>query len=225
MIERLQFEEVSFTVGFDELPDQLAIFPLPGAVLYPNWDMPIRVFEPRYIALVDYVHNIDGFMGIIQPLLNNKGEPTTDLSRVGCAAKIISMYETDNGEYLMELAGVCRFSVQSELSTDTPYRLISPGWDEFKIDFTEDGTDQVPEAEVILSVMESKIARYIGPDNWENIRKLSKEGLINLLCNIWPFVPAEKQALLEAHDLNDRYSTMIKLIEMDIVGNVPETLQ
>lgn len=225
MTERLQFEEVSFTVGFDELPDQLAIFPLPGAVLYPNWDMPIRVFEPRYIALVDYVHNINGFIGIIQPLLNNRGEPTTDLSRVGCAAKIISMYETDSGEYLMELAGVCRFSVISELSTDTPYRLISPGWEEFKIDFTEEGTDEVPEAEEILSIMKPKISRYVRPETWENIRKLSKEGLVNLLCSLWPFVPAEKQALLEAHDLNGRYSTMVQLIEMDVVGNVPETLQ
>ncbi len=225
MTERLQFEEVSFTVGFDDLPDQLAIFPLPGAVLYPNWDMPIRVFEPRYIALVEYVHHTNGFIGIIQPLLNNRGEPTTDLSRVGCAAKIISMYETDSGEYLMELAGVCRFSVISELSTDTPYRLISPGWEEFKIDFTEDGTDEVPEAEEILAIMKPKIARYVRPDTWENIKKLSKEGLVNLLCSLWPFVPAEKQALLEAHDLNGRYSTMVQLIEMDVVGNVPETLQ
>ena len=225
MNERLQFHEEYFTVDFDDLPDQLAIFPLTGAVLYPNWEMPIRVFEPRYIALVDHVRNIDGFMGMIQPLLNSKGESTTELSRVGCAAKIISMYETDNGEYLMELTGVCRFAVSSELSTDTPFRLISPSWEEFKIDFTDDGTDEVPEAGEIISEMRSKVSRFIRHEHWDSIQKLSKEGLINLLCNIWPFVPAEKQALLEAHDLNGRYSTMMKLIEMDIVGNVPETLQ
>lgn len=225
MTGKLLTQEVSFTVGFDELPDQLAIFPIPGAVLYPNWDMPIRVFEDRYLALVDYVNDIDGFMGIIQPLLNDKGEPTTDLSRVGCAAKIITLYETEDHEYFMELAGVCRFAVGAELSTDTPYRLISPSWDEFRIDFTEDGTDEVPEVAELLSVVKPKISQYIRSESWELLDKLSKEGLVNVLCSVWPFLPAEKQALLEARDLNSRYSTLMTLIEMDTAGNVPETIQ
>lgn len=225
MTENSQSEEIAFSVDYDDLPDQLAIFPLTGAVLYPNWGMPLRVFEPRYVALVDHVNNIDGFIGMIQPLLNDKGEPTTDLSRVGCAAKIISIAENESGHYFIELAGVCRFAIESELSTDTPYRLVAPNWDEFKIDFTDDGTNEVPEQKELFSILKARVSKFIKPENWDIINQLPKEGVVNFFCTFWPFIPAEKQALLEAYDLNSRYSTMMNLIEMDMRGNTPETLQ
>ena len=115
----------SFT-RISELPEQLAIFPLPGALLFPRWQLPLNIFEPRYLNMIDDVIQGDRMIGMVQTVGGTRAKP--DIAQTGCAGRITAWSETGDGRYLITLSGIARFDVSKELSVMTPYRQVTPDW-------------------------------------------------------------------------------------------------
>ena len=118
-----------------DLPATLALFPLPGALVFPRWDLPLNIFEPRYLNMIDDAMAGSRLIGMIQSVGGSRAHP--DLARVGCAARITRYSETEDGRYLITLTGICRFAVRKELGAISPYRQVTPDWSPFAEDLHE----------------------------------------------------------------------------------------
>jgi uncharacterized protein len=201
----------------DDLPPSIPVFPLPGALLLPRGDMPLNIFEPRYVAMVDDALRGARIIGMIQP----EGEPvasqrTPRLMGVGCAGRITQFAETGDGRYLVTLTGVARFRVIDELPATTPYRQCKVDFGAFSIDFQpKAGEDQVDRDGVIRTLKAFLEANDLKID-WKGIHEASNEALVNALSMMSPFASREKQALLEAPDLKTRAEILIAITEMDL---------
>lgn len=206
-----------------DLPETIPVFPLAGVLLFPRWSLPLNVFEPRYLNMIDDAMRGDRLIGMIQ---SQGGDRTTpELATAGCAGRITSYSETDDGRYLISLTGICRFGVHEELTVETPYRQVRPDWQLF-------GTDLIapPEPELPLRPdLVRALRRYTQINalevDWEAVENAPMETLINALCAGCPFGPLEKQALLEAPGVTERAQTLIALLDMDMPGDDSSTLQ
>ena len=198
-----------------ELPQVIPVFPLPGSILLSRGQLPLNVFEPRYLNMVDDAMAGDRIIGLIQPL-SSALEPQPPLARVGCAGRITSFNETSDGRYLITLTGVCRFNVGEELSVATPYRQV-------RADFLPFADDLSVEASEIPAFDRRRFAgalkRYLNRReldiDWETAESAPLESLIASLSMGLPFEPAEKQALLEAPTMADRCDALTALLEID----------
>ena len=198
------------------LPDILPIFPLSGAVLLPRSRLPLHVFEPRYLAMIDDVLGTQGRMiGMIQPSVET--DKTKDalppIYSVGCAGRITSFAETEDGRLMIGLTGVCRFEVKEELRQQNPYRQVLPIWEKFLGDMTEP-QDVAVDHDRLAEVLKPYFKAQSIEADWATIEDMSDETLISTLVMICPFEPNEKQALLEAPDLATRASMLMTLLEM-----------
>ncbi|MCX7320281.1 MAG: LON peptidase substrate-binding domain-containing protein [Hyphomicrobiales bacterium] len=204
--------------GPSELPEVIPVFPLPGALLLPRGQMPLNVFEQRYLAMVDDAFR-DGhrLIGMIQPdALHSPDEDHPALFKVGCVGRITQLAESGDGRYILELTGVSRFEVVEELSVLTQYRQCKVDYFPFVDDFTaRKGEDDVDRDALIAVLGDFLKANNLKVD-WDGIRKAPNEALVNALAMMSPYGPPEKQAMLEAPDLKTRAEILIAITEMDL---------
>jgi len=197
-----------------DLPASIPVFPLAAALLLPGGRMPLNIFEPRYLAMIDDAIGGSRLIGMVQPSLDGEtrddGEP--QLCEVGCLGRITSFSETGDGRYLVSLQGVCRFRVEKELASKAPYRQcrILP----FLTDLdAEAGADEVDRAALLKAFRAYLDANGLEAD-WESVSRAENATLVNALSMMAPYGPAEKQALLEAPDFRSRAETLIAITEM-----------
>jgi Lon protease-like protein len=195
------------------------VFPLAGALLLPRGQMPLNIFEPRYLAMIDDALR-DGhrLIGMIQPDTAHSSETAEkpSLFNVGCVGRITQLAESGDGRYILELTGVSRFKVVEELEVLTPYRQCKVDYFPFVDDFTaRKGEDEV-DRETLLSVLTDFLKANNLKVDWDGVESAPNEALVNALAMMSPYGPAEKQALLEAPDLKTRAEILIAVTEMDL---------
>jgi len=205
-----------FDPTFDQLPEILPIFPLTGVLLLPRGKLPLNVFEPRYLAMTDDALSGNRMIGIIQPSDPLSRASVPPVYPIGCAGRITSFSETDDGRYLITLTGVCRFETVRELPIVRGYRRVDASWERFAADLEEPGPALFDRARLVEGLRTYFKIQGISA-NWDAIESTPDERLVTSLAMICPFEPSEKQALLECGSLSERASMMIAIIEMSVL--------
>jgi uncharacterized protein len=201
----------------EDLPTTLNLFPLSGILLLPRGTLPLNVFEPRYLALVDAALAGDRLIAMIQPTQNEEKVLKPTLSAIGCAGRLTGFRENEDGRYLITLSGICRFRVAEELKTDTPYRRIVADFAPFLDDLAAPDETTFPRDRLLMALKDYLSRRDLKAD-WKSVMSAPPETLVNALAMLCPFEPAEKQALLEAPSWDERVDTLIALLEMANAG-------
>jgi Lon protease-like protein len=206
-----------------ELPAEIPAFPLQGALLLPRSKLPLNVFEPRYLAMVDDALGGARLIGMIQPKVKEKIEAADrpELYGVGCAGRITTFGETDDGRYLITLTGVCRFRAREELEIESGFRRMAVDFAPFARDLEGGDDDGAIDRDRLLATIKAYLERRQLAADWEAITKTRTGDLVSVMSMVCPFSPIEKQALLEAADGADRAGTMISLMEMDSADDEP----
>ena len=206
-----------------DLPPRIPVFPLRGAILLPRATLPLNVFEPRYLAMIDDALAGSRLVGIVQPSGGEQVESPAgkdvDLRRIGCAGRITSFQEQDDGRQLITLTGVTRFEILDEALTDKPYRVASVSYDRFAADLTEGYGEQEVDRANLLRVLKSYLDANRMRADWTAIQRSPSELLVNALSVMSPYGAEEKQALLEAADLKTRADVLVALAEMDLASS------
>ncbi|MDI3469586.1 MAG: uncharacterized protein OJF62_001649 [Pseudolabrys sp.] len=201
-----------------DLPETIPVFPLAGALLLPRGQMPLNIFEPRYLAMIDDALR-DGhrLIGMIQPdLRHDTSAAVPKLYRIGCAGRITQLAESGDGRYLIELTGVSRFEIIEELKVLTAYRQCRVSYANFTDDFiARKGEEQVDRQSVLRTLRDFLKANKLSAD-WDGIENAPNEALVNALAMMSPYGPAEKQAMLEARDLKTRAEILIAVTEIEL---------
>lgn len=206
-----------------DLPNVLPVFPLRGAILLPRASLTLNVFEPRYLALVDHALAGTRLIGVVQPAPEaGDGESPQGkifpLRRVGCAGRITSFTESDDGRVVVALAGVARFRVGRDVDGEEPFRVCQVDFAPYGEDFVSGyGEDDVDRPRLIATLRSYLIANNLNAD-WERINGASTERLVNTLSILSPYGPEEKQCLLEARDLRARAEALVALAEMELAA-------
>jgi Lon protease-like protein len=217
----------TFYKSADDLPPVIPVFPLPGALLLPRGHMPLNIFEPRYLAMVDAALAGSRLIGIIQPEAED-GTSQPRLYQVGCAGRISQFAETGDGRYLIQLTGIARFRVVGEEATGTPYRTCRITAAPFAVDFTpRAGEDEVDRDALVRTLRAYLEANNLQAD-WDAIKQAPNEALVNALAMMSPFDVREKQALLEAASLKGRADILVAITEIELAkggGGVDTPLQ
>lgn len=196
------------------LPRTLPIFPLPGALLLPHGSLPLNIFEPRYVAMVEDALAGSRLIGMIQPDREAGDIGAAHTYAVGCAGRITQMTETDDGRYLVSLSGIARFRIARELpNMEGGYRLVEPDFSGYGADLAEEGEADVDRG-ALFTQLKAFFARKAIEANWEAMEKADDASLVTALAMVCPFSPAEKQALLEATNTARRAETLIALLQM-----------
>ena len=201
----------------DDLPATINVFPLSGVLLLPRGQLPLNVFEPRYLALVDAALKGTRLIGIIQSTQSEEKVLKPALAAIGCAGRLTSFRESEDGRYLVTLTGVCRFRVMEELAADTPYRQVKADFAPFLCDLAAADESNFPR-ERLLAALKDYLSRRDLQADWKSVLAAPPETLVNALAMLCPFEAAEKQALLEAPGWGERVDTLIALLEMDNAG-------
>ena len=212
--------EQESAVKVEDLPQVIPLFPLDGALVLPHVSRPFNIFEPRYLNMLDDVMAAERILGMVQTAPGGTRERPY-LAHVGCAGRVTSFGETPDGRYLITLTGVCRFDAGEELTIPTPYRQLRARYDRFEADLTEDEDAQAPKAarDRFAKALKRYLNRRELDIDWETAQTAPLEALVNSLAMGLPFEPAEKQALLEAPGLADRFETLATLLEIDGVDD------
>jgi Lon protease-like protein len=200
-----------------DVPSVIPVFPLAGALLLPRGELPLNVFEPRYLAMIDDVLAGHRVVGMIQPRIGPDGPDESEppaLSDVGCAGRLTALQETGDGRYLITLTGISRFRVVEELSVDTPYRQCRIAAEPFASDFAANQGEDAVDRDKLLATLHDFLEVNDMETDWDSINRTSNETLVNALSMLSPYGPREKQALLEAPDLNTRAEVLIAVTEM-----------
>jgi len=211
-------------LGPGDLPEVLPVFPLAGALLLPRGQLPLNIFEPRYLMMID-----DAFtsgrrlIGMIQPDPAHPGpEDKPNLYRVGCVGRITQLTETGDGRYMIQLIGIARFRIEAELGVATPYRQCRVVYTPFADDFVgHKGEDEVDRESLLAALSHFLKANDLKAD-WDGIENAPNEALVNALAMMSPYGAAEKQALLEAPDLKTRAEILVAVTEFELAkGSTP----
>jgi Lon protease-like protein len=199
--------------NIDNLPATLPVFPLSGVLVLPRGQLPLNVFEPRYLAMVDDVLAGQRLIGMIQPTEHEEKTLKPALSAVGCVGRLSAYRETDDGRYLITLSGICRFRVAEELSVETPYRQVRADFAPFAVDLAASPESEFPR-ERLFEALKAFLAKRDLKADWQSVMNAPGETLVNALSMLCPFDPPEKQALLEAHGWEERVAILTALLEM-----------
>jgi Lon protease-like protein len=213
--------------GPDEMPGVLAVFPLSGALLLPRGQLPLNIFEPRYLTMIDDALKSHRMIGMIQPDGQDESGDVSPLFKVGCAGRITQFAESGDGRYIITLTGISRFALVDEVATVTPYRQGKVDFAPFAIDFTpRSGEEQVDRDGVLKALRDFAEENSLQID-WDSINQAPNEALVNALSMMSPFGPREKQALLEAADLKGRAEVLVAITEIELARgkNAPSSLQ
>jgi hypothetical protein len=205
--------------GPGDLTDIIPVFPLAGALLLPRGQMPLNIFEPRYLAMIDdTLRSPQRLIGMIQPDPAHPGpdDNKPNLFRIGCVGRMTQFGETGDGRYLIQLTGVARFRIEEELAVATPYRQCRVTYRPFADDFTaRKGEDEVDRKALLRALSSFLKANNLKAD-WDGIENAPNEALVNALAMMSPYASAEKQALLEAPDLKTRAEILVAVTEIEL---------
>ena len=202
-----------------DLPDRIPVFPLSGALLLPAGQMPLNIFEPRYLAMFDHAMTSDRIIGMVQPRLNQSDRSAIpQLSDVGCAGRIVQFAETGDGRYLITLAGICRFRILAEADVDTPFRQCDVSVAAYADDFNPKNGEDAVDREALLQAFRHYLVANDLEADWESVNEASNASLVTALAMMAPAGPAEKQALLEACDHKSRAELLIAITEIALAG-------
>jgi len=209
--------------SIESLPQTLPIFPLTGALLLPRGHLPLNIFEPRYLAMVDAALSTTRLIGMIQPIEPEDKVLKPRLSAVGCAGRIVSYRETEDGRLLITLQGVCRFRVSEELMGLTPYRQVRADYSTYLGDLAETPSEDFPRERLATALRDYVAHRDLKAD-WGSVMSAPADVLVNALAMLCPFAPTEKQALLEAPSWPERVDTLVALLEMAGEPEIPTSI-
>ncbi|HLH50978.1 MAG TPA: LON peptidase substrate-binding domain-containing protein [Roseiarcus sp.] len=200
-----------------ELPRTIPVFPLAGALLLPRRPLPLNIFEPRYLAMVDDALSGERLIGVIQPSAGEEAvEPRPELYPIGCVGRITQFAETGDGRCFVTLIGIARFRIVDEPPSVTPYRQALVDFSDFAADFREgEGESDVDRQALLAALREFAEANRFKVD-WDDIEKASNEALVNGLSMLSPYGPKEKQALLEAATLRARAEMLMAITHMEL---------
>ena len=200
-------------INFKDLPEVLPIFPLPGVIILPHGNLPLNIFEPRYIAMIESVLGTHRMIGMIQP--NQTSSKTNGLYPIGCASKIISFSETSDNRYLIELKGIIRFKFFKELETINGYRNIIPVWQDFKEDLNMNLQN------INIDNLLEQLRKYFSTNNInvdsDELQKIPNDQIVSAIPQICSFQNNEKQAILEAKTDKERIEVIISLLKMNLL--------
>ena len=210
-----------------DLPETIPVFPLPGALLLPRARLPLNIFEPRYLAMLeDALKTQHRLIGMIQPIVMPEGRASGRLHRIGCAGRLTAFQETEDGRYLITLSGISRFRVMAMQEGFTPYLRDDVDWSSFDRDLGRAEIDEDFDRSEFLAVLARYFATAQLSSDWDSLKEADEELLVNSLSILCPFDPEEKQALLEAPTLTNRRETLVTLMEFALRGGGEEgTLQ
>ncbi|MCB1398960.1 MAG: LON peptidase substrate-binding domain-containing protein [Rhodobacteraceae bacterium] len=207
-----------------DLPDTIPLFPLPGALLLPRGRLPLHIFEPRYLQMIeDCMKTGPRLIGMIQPRPAPKGE--LRLNAIGCAGRLTAFSETEDGRLMITLSGISRFRLLRTVEGFTPYIRAEVGWSDFTRDLGRSETDEGLDRPAFLELLARYFSTQGHDTDWDAMKEAEDEFLINALSMLLPFEPEDKQALLEAPTLRTRRETLVTLLEFALYGGGEEMLQ
>jgi uncharacterized protein len=213
----------SFHPRVEDLPGEIPVFPLPGALLLPRGKLPLNIFEPRYLAMTEDALGQGRMFGMIQP---DPMVPETDtrpgLFHVGCLGRLTSFSETDDRRYLITLTGVIRFTIAGEIGMRRGYRRVNADFSPFVADLNLEPQAIGVARDALLAALRGYFTQRGFDANWDAIKRLPDDMLVVTLAMVCPFEPAEKQALLEAPSDAERASTLLTLLQMGAVAQDPQ---
>ena len=201
-----------------DLPETIPVFPLAGALLLPRAKLPLHLFEPRYLQMLeDAMKTKHRLIGMVQPR-DVPGSAETRLHSIGCAGRLTGFSETEDGRYMITLSGVSRFRVIQEITGFTPYRRCTVDWTPFVRDLGESEDDKGFDRAPFLAILGRYFQAMELSTDWGSLKEADAELLINSLSMLCPFEPEDKQALLEAPSLETRRETLVTLFEFSLRG-------
>jgi uncharacterized protein len=201
-----------------DLPEIIPVFPLAGALLLPRGQMPLNIFEPRYLAMIDDALR-DGrrLIGMIQPDPSRSGaQDKPALFTIGCVGRMTQFAETDDGRYLIQLTGIARFRVIEEVEATTPYRQCRVTYTPFATDFTARLGEEFVDRKALLDALLAFLKANNLKTDWDGVENAPNEALVNALAMMSPYGVAEKQALLEAPDLKTRAEILVAVTQIEL---------
>jgi Lon protease-like protein len=205
--------------GPEAVPAVIPVFPLPGALLLPRGQMPLNIFEPRYLAMIDdALRSGNRLIGMIQPDPTHPGSDPDKprLFHVGCVGRMTQFAESGDGRYLIQLTGVARFRIAEELAVTTPYRQCRVTYQPFVDDFTPRLGEDAVDRKALLRALTAFLKANNLKADWEGIENAPNEALVNALAMMSPYEAAEKQAMLEAPDLKTRAEILVAVTEIEL---------
>ena len=202
----------------ENLPNKISIFPLSNFIIFPNTSVPLNIFEPRYIEMIDNSMKTDRIIGMIQPKKQKDGIP--QLYNVGCAGKITSFNETEDGRYLIVINGISRFKILKEINNNKPYRECEVSFDQYDKDMINNFNEiKFTDLELIFKNLKSLFKKQGYIINWKEVEKQSLDQTINTLSMASPFSLEEKQILLETVDVKNRKNELEKILNTYVFDN------
>ena len=206
----------------ENLPKKISIFPLSNFIIFPNTSTPLNIFEPRYIKMIDDSMKTNRIIGMIQP--KNQKKNTPDLFSIGCAGKITSFNETDDGRYIIVIKGINRFKILQEVNNNKPYRECEVSFDEYNQDMIKDYNKiNFTDLKLIFKNIKSFFKKKGYAINWKELEKHNLDETINALAMASPFSLEEKQILLETIDIKNRKIELEKILNTYIVDDFDHT--
>ena len=209
--------------GPQDMPETIPVFPLAGALLLPRGHMPLNIFEPRYLAMIDHALGAGRLVGMIQPESEGEDDGVPALYRVGCVGRLTEFAETGDGRYIITLTGIARFRIVEEPAVTTPFRQCRVDFLPFARDFVPRmGEDEV-DREALLGALRSFSEAKSVEIDWTGVSEAPNEALVNALSMMSPYGMREKQALLEAPDLKTRAELLVAITEIELSRESGET--
>tara|TARA_B100000408_G_scaffold101418_1_gene78537 strand:- start:365 stop:1042 length:678 start_codon:yes stop_codon:yes gene_type:complete len=218
MINTNKFVMIKSMKRIKNLPKKISVFPLSNFIIFPNTSVPLNIFEPRYIEMVNDSMKTNRIIGMVQPKNQKKNIP--ELYSVGCAGKITSFNETDDGRYLIVINGICRFKILKEINNNKTYRECEISFDEYNEDTNEKNNEiKFTDLELIFKNLKSFFKKKGYIINWKELEKQSLDQTINTLAMASPFSLQEKQVLLETININNRKIELEKILSTYVVDD------
>lgn len=212
-------------INITDFPSTIPLFPLPSALLLPRARLPLNIFEPRYLAMIEDALKTDHrLIGMIQPRETPKDKTADCLQKIGCAGRITSFSETEDGRYLITLSGISRFRLGETHDGFKPYLTANVDWSSFAADRGGADVDSRFDRPKFLRTLSRFFDATSLSTDWDSLKEADEELLVNSLSMLCPFEPAEKQALLEAPDLANRRETLVTLMEFAVAGDPGDDL-
>jgi len=201
----------------ENLPKKISVFPLSNFIIFPNTSVPLNIFEPRYIKMIDDSMKANRIIGLVQPKSKNE---IPKLYSIGCAGRIINFNETEDGRYLIVIRGISRFKILNEINNDKPYRECEVSFHQYNKDMIENYNEiKFTDLELIFKNLKSLFKKKGYEIDWKDLEKQSLDQTINTLAMASPFSLEEKQVLLETIDINNRKTELEKILNTYILDN------
>lgn len=202
-----------------ELPAKVPVFPISGALLLPGGQLPLNIFEPEYLEMFDDAISQNRMIAMIQPLENAASD--TDLYKVGCLGRITAFQESGDGRYLVNLSGICRYETVAPVLSDKSYQTFEVQYFENDLIKTH---DEIPvDRKRLLTTLRNYLEANQMDADWDSVEETETDQLVNALCMMSPYGPAEKQAMLEANDIVLRAETLIAITEFELTKTSEQT--